>query len=187
MDPERDLLVLTADHGCDPVTPGTDHTREHAPLLAWFAGHGGRRHDGPMADVGASALRWLTGGERRPARASRSCEARRRSLAVLLLGRGAVARRPRRAPEREGHAGAKPDAEQELPREALRPARASATRGAPAALGVRGVHYEIGEGDVESGEGDAARPAHLRRARRRGSFALARARSSWSAARAAGG
>ena len=61
LDPERDLLVITADHGCDPTTPGTDHTREHAPLLATFAGHGGRRHDGPLADVGASALRWLAG------------------------------------------------------------------------------------------------------------------------------
>jgi phosphopentomutase len=59
LDPERDLLVITADHGCDPTTPGTDHTREHAPLLAAFAGHGGRRDDGPFADVGASALRWL--------------------------------------------------------------------------------------------------------------------------------
>ncbi len=58
---EDDLLVLTADHGCDPTTPGTDHTREHAPLLARFAGDGGRRHDGPLADVGASALRWLAG------------------------------------------------------------------------------------------------------------------------------
>lgn len=56
-----DLLVLTADHGCDPLHPGTDHTREHAPLLAVFAGHEGRRHDGPLADVGASVLRWLTG------------------------------------------------------------------------------------------------------------------------------
>lgn len=56
-----DLLVLTADHGCDPLHPGTDHTREHAPLLAAFPGHGGRRHDGPLADVGASVLRWLTG------------------------------------------------------------------------------------------------------------------------------
>ena len=61
LDPGRDLLVLTADHGCDPTTPGTDHTREHAPLLASFAGHGGRRHDGAMSDVGASALAWLTG------------------------------------------------------------------------------------------------------------------------------
>jgi phosphopentomutase len=61
LDPERDLLVLTADHGCDPTTPGTDHTRELVPLLAAFAGHGGRRHDGPFSDVGASVLRWLTG------------------------------------------------------------------------------------------------------------------------------
>jgi phosphopentomutase len=61
LDPDRDLLVLTADHGCDPTTPGTDHTREHAPLLAAFKGHGGRRHDGPFCDVGASVLRWLAG------------------------------------------------------------------------------------------------------------------------------
>jgi phosphopentomutase len=61
LDPARDLLVITADHGCDPTTPGSDHTREHAPLLARFEGHGGRRHDGPFADVGASVLRWLSG------------------------------------------------------------------------------------------------------------------------------
>ena len=61
LDPARDLLVITADHGCDPTTPGSDHTREHAPLLARFEGHGGRRHDGPLADVGASVLRWLSG------------------------------------------------------------------------------------------------------------------------------
>ena len=30
-----DLLLITADHGCDPTTPGTDHTREYVPLLAW--------------------------------------------------------------------------------------------------------------------------------------------------------
>jgi len=65
LDPARDLLVITADHGCDPTTPGSDHTREHAPLLAVFDGHGGRRHDGPFADVGASVLRWLTGREAR--------------------------------------------------------------------------------------------------------------------------
>jgi phosphopentomutase len=56
-----DLLVLTADHGVDPDAPHTDHTREYAPLLAVFEGHGGRRHDGPLADVGASVTRWLTG------------------------------------------------------------------------------------------------------------------------------
>ena len=30
-----DLLILTADHGCDPVHTGTDHTREYIPILAW--------------------------------------------------------------------------------------------------------------------------------------------------------
>ncbi|MEA2186912.1 MAG: phosphopentomutase [Solirubrobacteraceae bacterium] len=56
-----DLLVLTADHGVDPAAVHSDHTREHVPLLALFHGHGGRRHDGALADVGASVLRWLTG------------------------------------------------------------------------------------------------------------------------------
>jgi phosphopentomutase len=60
---EDDLLVLTADHGVDPDAPHTDHTREYAPLLATFAGQDGRRHDGPLADVGASTLKWLTGRE----------------------------------------------------------------------------------------------------------------------------
>jgi phosphopentomutase len=58
---DDDLLVLTADHGCDVTMEHTDHTREHAPLLAVFRGHGGRRHDGPLADVGAATLKWLTG------------------------------------------------------------------------------------------------------------------------------
>jgi phosphopentomutase len=31
----HDLLVISADHGCDPTTPGTDHTREFVPVLAW--------------------------------------------------------------------------------------------------------------------------------------------------------
>jgi phosphopentomutase len=31
---ENDLAVFTADHGCDPTVPGTDHTREYVPLLA---------------------------------------------------------------------------------------------------------------------------------------------------------
>jgi phosphopentomutase len=72
---ERDLLVITADHGVDPTMPGSDHTREYAPLLA-VAGTAQPpgeaddaatsppgRHDGPLADVGATALRWLTGRE----------------------------------------------------------------------------------------------------------------------------
>ena len=31
---DDDLLVITADHGCDPTTPSTDHSREYVPLLA---------------------------------------------------------------------------------------------------------------------------------------------------------
>jgi phosphopentomutase len=65
LDPDRDLLVVTADHGCDPLSPGTDHTRERVPLLACFGDAAGR-HDGPFADVGASVLRWL-GGRDAPA------------------------------------------------------------------------------------------------------------------------
>jgi phosphopentomutase len=60
---DDDLLVICADHGVDLTSPRTDHTREHAPLLARFPGHGGRRHDGPLADVGASVLHWLTGAD----------------------------------------------------------------------------------------------------------------------------
>ncbi len=30
-----DLLIITADHGCDPTTPGTDHTREYVPVMVW--------------------------------------------------------------------------------------------------------------------------------------------------------
>ncbi len=32
---EHDLLIITADHGCDPTTQGTDHTREYVPLLVY--------------------------------------------------------------------------------------------------------------------------------------------------------
>lgn len=56
-----DLLVLTADHGVDPSAEHSDHTREYVPLLAAYAGAGGRRHDGVMADVGAGAMAWLCG------------------------------------------------------------------------------------------------------------------------------
>jgi phosphopentomutase len=56
-----DLLVLTADHGVDPTAPHTDHTREYAPLLATWSGCPGFRHDGLLADVGASVLSWIAG------------------------------------------------------------------------------------------------------------------------------
>lgn len=55
LNPE-DLLILTADHGCDPTQPGTDHTREHVPVLALGAGLAagslGKRET--FADIGQS-------------------------------------------------------------------------------------------------------------------------------------
>jgi phosphopentomutase len=35
---DGDLLIVTADHGCDPTTPSTDHSREHTPLIAKVKG-----------------------------------------------------------------------------------------------------------------------------------------------------
>jgi phosphopentomutase len=59
----QDLLILTSDHGCDPTTPSTDHSREHALLLAYVEGKnaGGRIHAGEFADVGATVNAWLGG------------------------------------------------------------------------------------------------------------------------------
>lgn len=41
----EDLLIVTADHGCDPTHRGTDHTREYVPLLAY-------RRDAPAGSLG---------------------------------------------------------------------------------------------------------------------------------------
>ena len=53
---DDDLLVLCADHGCDPTMKGSDHTREHIPVLAYGAGLAagslGRRDT--FADIGQS-------------------------------------------------------------------------------------------------------------------------------------
>jgi phosphopentomutase len=53
-----DMLVITADHGCDPAHPGTDHTREYVPLLVYGPGRPARPLGvrGSFADVGASIL-----------------------------------------------------------------------------------------------------------------------------------
>ncbi|MBN2080574.1 phosphopentomutase [bacterium] len=58
---DDELLLVTADHGNDPTTPGTDHTREQVPLLvidAAIRDNGGRRLDPPagFSHVGATIL-----------------------------------------------------------------------------------------------------------------------------------
>ena len=45
---EKDMLIITADHGCDPTWIGSDHTREYVPILAY-------RHDIRSVDLGARA------------------------------------------------------------------------------------------------------------------------------------
>ena len=53
---DDDVLILCADHGCDPTWPGSDHTREHIPVLAYGkgieAGSLGKRET--FADIGQS-------------------------------------------------------------------------------------------------------------------------------------
>jgi phosphopentomutase len=54
---EGDLLVLTADHGNDPTFPGSDHTREYVPVLAWSPGRSRGADLGirqSFADLGAT-------------------------------------------------------------------------------------------------------------------------------------
>ena len=62
---EGDVLMITADHGCDPTTPSTDHSREYIPLLVTGAhvkkgvNLGIRKS---FADIGATVYEYLTGG-----------------------------------------------------------------------------------------------------------------------------
>jgi phosphopentomutase len=63
---DQDLLLITADHGNDPTYPGTDHTREYIPLIAYTPA---QKIPGPIdlgilksfADIGATAVHALTG------------------------------------------------------------------------------------------------------------------------------
>lgn len=56
-----DLAIITADHGCDPTWPGSDHTREHIPVLAFGpqikAGSIGKRET--FADIGQTIAKHL--------------------------------------------------------------------------------------------------------------------------------
>lgn len=51
---DDDLLFITADHGCDPSWPGTDHTREYVPILAYQKGKESKQlgERGTFADMG---------------------------------------------------------------------------------------------------------------------------------------
>lgn len=55
---EKDLLIITADHGNDPTHHGTDHTREYVPLLVWSPSFGNKGGNlgirQSFSDVGAT-------------------------------------------------------------------------------------------------------------------------------------
>ncbi len=64
---EGDLLIVTADHGCDPTFRGTDHTREYVPLLAWQKGMQGLYNLGTrrsFSDVAATLSEYFGHEER---------------------------------------------------------------------------------------------------------------------------
>ena len=56
---EEDMLIITADHGCDPATPSTDHSREYVPMLDYGKGVKGgvdlKTRDS-FADISATVL-----------------------------------------------------------------------------------------------------------------------------------
>ena len=59
---DGELMIITADHGCDPCDISTDHTREMVPILAWTPGLDravdlGTR--GTFADIAATCAEWL--------------------------------------------------------------------------------------------------------------------------------
>ena len=57
---EDDILMITADHGCDPVTPSTDHSREYVPLVIYGKNVPGGKNFGTrstFSDVAATVLR----------------------------------------------------------------------------------------------------------------------------------
>ena len=59
---ENDLLIITADHGCDPSTPSTDHSREYTPML--MVGKGVKKGTdlgtrSTFADISATILDYL--------------------------------------------------------------------------------------------------------------------------------
>jgi len=71
-----DVLFFTADHGCDPTTPSTDHSREYVPLLVWGVVVKNRVNLGvraTFADLGATVATFL-GLDQPKAGESLACE-----------------------------------------------------------------------------------------------------------------
>ena len=62
---DDDVLIITADHGCDPSTPSTDHSREYVPLLIYGKNVKGGTNLGTLptfSQLGAFVYGYLAGG-----------------------------------------------------------------------------------------------------------------------------
>ena len=60
---EQDLLIITADHGCDPTTLSTDHSREYVPLLVYGGKPANLGTRATFADVAATIYKGLGHGK----------------------------------------------------------------------------------------------------------------------------
>lgn len=59
---DEDILIITADHGCDPSTASTDHSREYVPMVAYGKNIKGRNNLGTrdtFADIAATVLEYF--------------------------------------------------------------------------------------------------------------------------------
>ncbi len=58
---DEDIIIFTADHGCDPTWPGTDHTREHIPVLVYGpkVKPGSLGHRETFADIGQTVANYF--------------------------------------------------------------------------------------------------------------------------------
>ena len=59
---DEDMLVITADHGCDPATPSTDHSREYVPMVIYGKGVKGgvdMKTRDSFADISATVLEYF--------------------------------------------------------------------------------------------------------------------------------
>ena len=59
---DEDILIITADHGCDPSTPSTDHSREYTPMVIYGSSIKGGVNLGTresFADIGSTVLEYF--------------------------------------------------------------------------------------------------------------------------------
>ena len=58
---EDDIFIITADHGNDPTTVSTDHSREFVPLIVYGKNSAGKNLEirGSFADIGATVVDYL--------------------------------------------------------------------------------------------------------------------------------